>query len=238
MNRAAFTISAIIVAILLSYALHQALDVAPTEATMGNVQRIFYYHASSFAVAFALFGVNLIASVIYLARRHSPSAQAADAVAVAGAELGVIFCSIGLIDGMLWAKPVWGIWWTWDPRLTSTFVLWLIYVSYLMLRRLSESGQAPTLAAALAIFGFVDVPIVYMSIRWWRTQHPQPVIFGESGQSGLDPAMLKAFLINIAAFMCYGALLFWVRYKLERTRQELHEAQAVHSLELARMEVR
>src|SRR5436305_1354113 len=237
MNRAAFTFSAIIVAILLSYALHQALDVAPTEATMGNVQRIFYYHASSFAVAFALFGVNLIASVIYLGRRHSPSAQAADAVAVAGAELGVIFCSIGLIDGMLWAKPVWGIWWTWDPRLTSTFVLWLIYVSYLMLRRLSESGQAPTLAAALAIFGFVDVPIVYMSIRWWRTQHPQPVIFGEKG-SGLDPSMVPALLINLAAFLCYGALVFWVRYKLERARQELYEAQALHSIRLARAEAR
>ena len=236
MNRAAFTFSAVLVALLLSYALHQALDVAPTEATMGNVQRIFYYHASSFAVAFALFAVNLIASVFYLARRSTPSAPAADAVAVAGAEIGVIFCSIGLIDGMLWAKPVWGIWWTWDPRLTSTFVLWLIYVSYLLLRRLSESGQAPTLAAALAIFGFVDVPIVYMSIRWWRTQHPQPVIFGEKG-SGLDPAMVKAMLINILAFTLYGLLLLWIRYKLERTRQELHEAQAMRALELARAEV-
>src|SRR5690349_9828084 len=238
MNRAPFTFSAILVAILLSYALHQALDVAPTEATMGNVQRIFYYHASSFAVAFALFGVNLIASVFYLARRNTSSAPAADAVAVAGAELGVIFCSIGLIDGMLWAKPVWGIWWTWDPRLTSTFVLWLIYVSYLMLRRLSESGQAPTLAAALAIFGFVDVPIVYMSIRWWRTQHPQPVIFGEQGSSGLDPGMVPALLINLAAFLCYGALVFWVRYKLERARQELHEAQALQAIQLARAEAR
>src|SRR5438552_9338251 len=238
MNRAAFTLSAILVALLLSYGLHEALNVAPTEATMGNVQRIFYYHVPSYAAAFTMFAVNLLASIFYLARRRTASAAAADAVAVSAAELGVLFCSVGLMTGMLWAKPVWGIWWTWDARLTSTFVLWLIYVSYLMLRRLSESGEAPTLAAALAIFGFVDVPIVYMSIRWWRTQHPQPVIFGESGQSGLDPAMLKAFLINIAAFLCYGALLFWVRYRLERARQDLREAQAVHSLELARMEVR
>ena len=238
MNRTAFTLSAIVVAILLSYGLGEALQVAPTEATMGNIQRIFYYHVPSYAVAFTMFAINLLASIFYLVRRITPAASAADAVAVSAAELGVIFCSVGLMTGMLWAKPVWGIWWTWDARLTSTFVLWLIYVSYLMLRRLSAGDQAPTLAAVLAIFGFVDVPIVYMSIRWWRTQHPQPVIFGEQGQSGLDPAMTTALLINLAAFMCYGALVFWVRYKLERARQQLHEEQAFHSLEIARMEAR
>lgn len=238
MKRAVFTMSAVAVALLLSYGLREALQVAPTEATMGNIQRIFYYHVPSYATAFTMFAVNLVASVFYLVRRNTPSAAAADAAAVSAAELGVIFCSVGLLTGMLWAKPVWGIWWTWDARLTSTFVLWLIYVSYLMLRRLSMPGQAPTLAAVLAIFGFVDVPIVYMSIRWWRTQHPQPVIFGEQGQSGLDPTMLPALLINLAAFLCYGGLVFWVRYKLERARQELHEAQALQSIRLARAEAR
>ena len=237
MNRAAFTLSAIVVAILLSFGLREALQVAPTEATMGNIQRIFYYHVPSYATAFTMFAVNLLASIFYLARRSAPNAAAADAVAVSAAEVGVVFCTVGLMTGMLWAKPVWGIWWTWDARLTSTFVLWLIYVSYLMLRRLSAGDQAPTLAAALAVFGFVDVPIVYMSIRWWRTQHPQPVIFGEQG-SGLDPSMVPALLINMAAFLCYGALVFWVRYKLERARQSLHEAQALHSLALARAEAR
>ncbi|HEX6495986.1 MAG TPA: cytochrome c biogenesis protein CcsA [Acidobacteriaceae bacterium] len=236
MKQATFTMGAVLVAILLSYGLREALQVAPTEATMGNIQRIFYYHVPSYATAFTMFAVNLVASLVYLARRHTPQAAAADAVAVSAAELGVIFCSVGLLTGMLWAKPVWGIWWTWDARLTSTFVLWLIYVSYLMLRRLSAAGQAPTLAAALAVFGFVDVPIVYMSIRWWRTQHPQPVIFGEQGQSGLDPGMVPALLINLAAFLCYGALVFWVRYKLERARQELNEAQALKSIRLARAE--
>jgi len=238
MKRATFTLSAIGVAVLLSYGLRQALQIAPTEATMGNIQRIFYYHVPSYATAFTMFAINLVASIFYLVRRHTPAAMAADAVAVSAAELGVIFCSVGLLTGMLWAKPVWGIWWTWDARLTSTFVLWLIYVSYLMLRRLSTAGQAPTLAAALAVFGFVDVPIVYMSIRWWRTQHPQPVIFGEQGSSGLDPAMTTALLVNLAAFLCYGALVFWVRYKLERARQELHEAQALHTIQLARAEAR
>ena len=175
-NRTTFTLSAIVAAILLSYGLREALQVAPTEATMGNIQRIFYYHVPSYAVAFTMFAVNLLASIFYLVKRNTSHAAAADAVAVSAAELGVIFCSVGLMTGMFWAKPVWGIWWTWDARLTSTFVLWLIYVSYLMLRHLSAGDQAPTLAAALAIFVFVDVPIVYMSIRWWRTQHPQPVI--------------------------------------------------------------
>src|SRR4051795_6947372 len=222
MNRAIFTFSAIFVALLLSYGLHQALDVAPTEATMGNVQRIFYYHASSFAVAFAMFGVNLIASVFYLLRRKTSSALAADAIAVSAAELGVIFCSIGLMGGMLWAKPVWGIWWTWDARLTSTFVLWLIYISYLLLRRFSTADeQTPKLAAALAIFGFVDVPIVYMSIRWWRTQHPSPVI-GGGENSGLDPRMLHVLLWNFAAFAAYGLLIVSRRYQLERGRQQLN----------------
>ena len=238
MNRAAFTFSAVVIALLLSYGLHQALQVAPTEATMGNIQRIFYYHVPSYATAFTMFAVNLLASIVYLIRRGTPAAGPADATAVSAAELGVIFCSVGLMTGMLWAKPVWGIWWTWDARLTSTFVLWLIYVSYLMLRRLSSGDQAPTLAAVLAIFGFVDVPIVYMSIRWWRTQHPQPVIFGNPEQSGLDPKMATALYVNLVAFLCYGALVFWVRYKLERARQELHEAQALHSIQLARAEAR
>lgn len=237
MKSATFTLSAIGVAILLSFGLREALQVSPAEATMGNIARILYYHVASWATAFTMFAANLVASILYLVRRNNPSAMAADAVAASAAEVGVIFCSVGLMTGMLWAKPAWGIWWTWDARLTSTFVLWLIYVSYLMLRRLSVAGQAPTLAAALAIFGFIDVPIVYMSIRWWRTQHPQPVILGEPG-SGLDRSMVPALVINIVAFLCYGALVFWVRYKLERARQELHQAQAIEAIQLARAEAR
>src|SRR3954453_12200897 len=199
-----FIIYALVTLVLLSYGLNQALVVAPTEQTMGEIQRIFYYHVPSAWVAFLCFFANFGASIWYLATKCEKS----DAVAVATAEVGVVFNTVVLVTGPLWAKPVWGIWWTWDARLTSTFIMWLIYVSYLMLRRLAEGDQAPTLAAALAIFGFVDVPIVYMSIRWWRTQHPQPVFFGEAGQSGLDPAMLTALLVNIGAFLCYGAVVF------------------------------
>jgi heme exporter protein C len=130
-----------------------------------------------------------------------------------------------LVTGPIWARPVWGIWWTWDVRLTTTLVLWLIYVSYLVLRRFSAGGQTPVIAAVLAVFGFLDVPLVYLSIRFFRTQHPQPVI-GGGANSGLAPAMLYAFLANMIAFTCFGLLVLWLRYMLERTRQKLTDYQA------------
>ena len=123
--------------VLLSVGLYQAIWVAPTEATMGEIQRIFYYHFPSAIMALLFPYINFIASLVFLSTRNSnpPRAQAADALALASAEMTLIFCSIGLATGMLWARPVWGIWWTWDERLTSFLMLWLIYVSYLLLRR-------------------------------------------------------------------------------------------------------
>ncbi|MFZ3210374.1 MAG: cytochrome c biogenesis protein CcsA [Terriglobales bacterium] len=220
-----FKICAVITFLLLSYALYQGMWVAPREATMGDIQRIFYYHVPSAWTSFLCFFANFIASIIYLARRNLK----ADAFAVSTAEVGVVFCTVVLVTGPLWARPVWGIWWTWDARLTTTLVLWLIYVSYLILRRYSTGQATPTLAAALAIFGFLDVPIVYMSIRWWRTQHPQPVIAGGQG-SGLDPRMWTAVLWNWVAFMAFAALLIWVRYRLEIVRQQLDEAHALKAV--------
>src|SRR5271169_6041144 len=199
---------------LLAYSTYLALFVAPTEQTMGQVQRIFYYHVPSAWTAGVCFFVNFLASVVYLWKRN----VASDALAAASAEVGVTFCTIVLITGPLWARPVWGIWWTWDARLTTTLVLWLIYVSYLVLRRFASGGQTQVLAAALAIFGFVDVPIVYMSIRWFRTQHPSPVM-GGGENSGLDPAMLHVFPINLAAFTVLGILFVWLRYKLQMQEQ-------------------
>jgi heme exporter protein C len=220
----AFSIFALLTAILLSYALYEALVAAPTEQTMGNVQRIFYYHVPSAWTAFLLFTINFVASIWYLIRR-SPQA---DAVAVVTAEVGVVFCTVVLVTGPLWARPVWGIWWTWDVRLTSTLVLWLIYISYLMLRRLSTSGQTPVLAAALAVLGALDVPLVYFSIWIFRTQHPQPVI---GGGGSLDPRMWYVLLINWAAFLCFAALICWSRYRLEILQREVEEAQALETLE-------
>jgi heme exporter protein C len=218
-----FTVFALLTGLLLSYALYQALVVAPTEKTMGDVQRIFYYHVPSAWTAFLLFTINFVASVVYLIRRS----LAADALAVVSAEVGVVFCTVVLVTGPLWARPVWGIWWTWDVRLTSTLVLWLIYVSYLMLRRFSASGETPVLAAALAIFGALDVPLVYFSIWIFRTQHPQPVI---GGGGSIDPRMWHVLLINWAAFLCFALLICWSRYRLAVLKREVEEMQALEAL--------
>lgn len=211
--------------VLLGIAMYQAFYVAPTEQTMGDIQRIFYYHVPSAWTSFVFFFINFLASIWFLIKRR----PASDALALASAELGVVFCAIVLLTGPLWAKPVWGIWWTWDARLTTTLVLWLIYVSYLILRRFSEGGQTPVLAAALAIFGFLDVPIVYMSIRWWRTQHPQPVIGGGPG-SGIDPSMRQVLYTNWLLIMIVGAMLCYVRYKIARAEQEAETAAAMQSV--------
>jgi heme exporter protein C len=218
-----FPILAILTAGLLSYALYEALIAAPTEQTMGDVQRIFYYHVPSAWTAFILFFVNFFASIVYLIRR----ATKADIVALVTAEVGVIFCTVVLVTGPIWARPVWGIWWTWDLRLTLTLVLGLIYVSYLVLRRFSSSGQTPLLAAVLAVFGALDVPLVYFSFWFFRTQHPQPVI---GGGGSIDPRMLHVLLINWAAFSCFAALVCWSRYRLEMLQREVDETLALEAL--------
>ena len=210
----------------LAFAAYEALIVAPTEQTMGNVQRIFYYHVPSAWTAFLLFFANFLASVVYIWKRNA----AADAIAAATAEVGVVFCTVVLVTGPIWARPVWGIWWTWDARLTTTLVLWLIYVSYLVLRRYSTGSQTALLAAALAIFGFVDVPIVYMTIRWFRTQHPAPVI-GGGENSGLDPSMWPPLLWNWLAFSMLAIILVVVRYRLQRMEEDVEQQHAQAALQ-------
>jgi heme exporter protein C len=218
-----FPILAVLTGALLSYALYEALVVAPTEQTMGDVQRIFYYHVPSAWTAFILFFINFFASILYLIWRTNK----ADIVALVTAEVGVVFCTVVLVTGPIWARPVWGIWWTWDLRLTLTLVLWLIYVSYMVLRRFSSSGQTPLLAAVLAVFGALDVPLVYFSIWFFRTQHPQPVI---GGGGSIDPRMLHVLLINWLAFSCFAALVCWSRYRLEVLRREVDETLALEAL--------
>ena len=166
-------------------------------------------------------------AVAYFLIRNFFSVEAVDSLAVTTAEVGVVFCTVVLITGPLWARPVWGIWWTWDVRLTSTLVLWLIYVSYLILRRFSSSGQTPVMAAALAVFGALDVPLVYFSIWIFRTQHPQPVI---GGGGSIDPRMMHVLLMNWLAFLCFAYLVCWSRYRLEIMKREVEEAQALESL--------
>jgi len=219
----AFPILSVLTAILLSYALYEALVGAPTEQTMGNVQRIFYYHVPSAWTTFLLFFVNFGASIFYLIKRR----PAADIVALVSAEVGVVFLTVNLVTGPIWARPVWGIWWTWDWRLTSTLVLWLIYVSYLFLRRFSSSGQTPLLAAALAVLGALCAPFVYFSIWIFRTQHPQPVM-GDGGS--IDPRMLNVLLLNWLAFSCFAFLVCWSRYRLETLQRDVDHSHALESL--------
>jgi len=219
-----FPILSIITAILLAYALYQALVVAPTDALQGDVYRIIYYHVPSAWTAFLLFLINFVASIVYLIRRN----QKADMLALVSAEVGVVFCTVVLVTGPLWARPVWGIWWApGDIRLTSTLVLWLIYVSYLVLRRFSSGSQTQMLAAALAVFGALDVPLVYFSIWFFRTQHPQPVI---GGGGSMDPRMLHVLLLSWLAWLCFGFLVCWSRYRLEVLHREVEEAHAMQSL--------
>jgi heme exporter protein C len=169
----------------------------------------------------------MIPALYFLIGNFFPG-QEVDVLAVTAAEVGVVFCTIVLITGPLWARPVWGIWWApGDIRLTSTLVLWLIYVSYLVLRRFSDSAQTQKLAAVLAVFGALDVPLVYFSIWFFRTQHPQPVI---GGGGSMDPRMLHVLLINWMAFLCFAFLVCWSRFRLERLRREVDEAEALESL--------
>jgi heme exporter protein C len=199
--------------------LYMIFRYAPEEMTMGEVQRIFYLHVSCAWPALMGFIIIFVASIIYLMKRSQP----ADELAHATAEVGFIFCTCVLVTGPLWAKPAWGIWWTWDPRLTLTFLLWLLYVAYLMLRSyLVNPGRAANLCAVVGIIGFVDVLIDYMAIRWWRTQHPQPVIMG-GANSGLDPRMLTTLLVGVGVFTILFFLLVRVRLRLARMRRELSE---------------
>jgi heme exporter protein C len=163
----------------------------------------------------------------FLIGKYFPG-KSLDLLAVTAAEVGVVFCTIVLITGPIWARPVWGIWWApGDIRLTSTLVLWLIYVSYLVLRRFSDSAQTQKLAAVLAVFGALDVPLVYFSIWFFRTQHPQPVI---GGGGSMDPRMLDVLLISWMAFLCFAFLVCWARYRLEWLRREVDEAEALETL--------
>ncbi|MGA2350039.1 MAG: cytochrome c biogenesis protein CcsA [Terracidiphilus sp.] len=229
MKKLAIGLYATLTVALLAWGFYQAIYVAPVDAMQGEIFRIIFYHVPSFAAAFTFFSVSFLGSIGFLSfRRSRPEwAQIADAWALAGAEVGVVFCTVGLTTGPLWGRRAWGIWWTWDARLTTTLVLWLIYVSYLLLRRFAAGPQMQTLAAVLGIFGALDVPIVYMANRWWRTQHPAPV-FGGSEDSGMAPVMVHVLLWNMLAWMAWGVLIVMLRYHVERQHQKF-AAQEAHA---------
>lgn len=205
-----------IVAAAMVTALYFAFIFAPTEATMGDVQRIFYFHVPSAWAAFLAFGVVFVASIQWLRTKE----QKWDEMAVSATEVGIVFCTIALLTGSIWAKPTWGTWWDWDPRLTTTLILWLIYVSYLMLRTTVENpARRASLSAVVGIVGFIDVPVVFMSIRWWRTIHP--VVLGTGGFD-MAPPMVITLMVCLAAFSLLFCHFLRLRMSLERQRGEVH----------------
>ena len=198
-------------------AMFAAFIFAPTEATMGIVQRIFYFHVPAGITSYVAFLTVGVGSIMFLFSRDSKW----DRLAYCSAEVGVVFAGANILMGMLWAKPVWGIWWTWDMRLTLQLLLALIFVSYLMLGAyVADPTKRASLQAVFGILGSVDVPINYMAIRWWRTQHPAPVIAGGDG-SGADPAIALALAVSMAAFLLLFVFLLRKRLAVERTDQQV-----------------
>ena len=184
---------------------------APYESTMGLVQKIFYYHFPSWMAMFAAVFVSGAASVVFLATGR----KRADAVAVAAAELVVVFGLIGLLTGPLWGIKAWGVWWAWDPRGTSALVLWLVFQSYLLLRRFGGPGSE-RLAAAVALFGMCNVPFVYWSVNLWRTLHPKTTVV-----SSLPVSMGLPLWLSTLAFLGLFAVLLALRTRLENSRAQL-----------------
>lgn len=201
-------------------ALWLVFAVVPTEAQMGVVQRIFYFHVGSAWVAFASFFVVAGASVAYL---RSGSAGA-DRLAAAAAEVGVLFCTLVLVTGPIWARPIWGVWWTWDPRLTMTVILWVIYASYLVLRAFGgEDDAVRRWAAVLGIVGVLDIPIIRYSARLLPGIHPVVINRPEGGSGLPDPSMRIALLVASVALTLLAVWLVTLRMRMQRAADELTE---------------
>nr|WP_268235306.1 cytochrome c biogenesis protein CcsA [Silvibacterium dinghuense] len=225
---------AVVTMAVLANGFRVAMYVVPADRDQGDLSRILYYHVPTWCGMAIFFAINLLCSIVYLVVRQSNRSLAlrADALAVSSAEMGVVYCLIGMATGSIWGKAAWGIWWTWDARLTTTLILWLIYIAYLLLRRFASGPEMRTLAAVLAIFGYADIPIVYMTTRWFRTQHPAPVFFG-GPNTGLDPSMLPALFWNMAGWIMWGCLIVSLRYAAEIRAQRGAESAAVAALEAA-----
>lgn len=195
-------------------ALYAIFLYAPVEKTMGLVQKIFYIHVPSAFLAFLGFFITFIASILYLYKRDHKW----DVAAFCSAEIGVIFCTIVLITGPIWAKPIWNVWWTWDPRLTTTLILWFIYISYLMLRRSVKESQQGNFSAVFGIIGFVNVPITFLAIRLWRSIHP--VLITSRGINISTP-MKHTLALTFLAFCLLFFYLLKSRIKLEKMKMEI-----------------
>jgi heme exporter protein C len=206
----------ILVSVLLMLAaLYMVFIFVPTDAETGIVQRIFYFHVPLAWIAFLAFFIVFGCSIMYLWKRDKKW----DVLASSSAEVGLVFTTLFLLTGSIWAKPIWGVWWTWDSRLTSSLILWLIYLAYFIIRSyISEEQRRARFAAIVGIIGFIDVPIIALAITLWRTQHPGPVIF----EGGLVPEMVWTLLVSIAAFTSLFVMLFSYRTLIKQDEDELN----------------
>jgi heme exporter protein C len=202
------------------------ISVLPDETNQGQIFRIIFFHVPAAIAAMTGSAVALVASVLFLVKKDSFY----DSLAVAVTEVGLAFLAVNLVTGSIWARVIWGVWWAWDPRLTSALVCWVLYAGYLILRQaLEEPTQRATFAAVYSIFAFTDVPIVYFSIRWWRTLHPQPVFFSKNGSFPADWG--TAVLVNLLALFLFYAVLTMIRLRQEQAQREIdYLRRTVHAM--------
>jgi heme exporter protein C len=210
----------ILVTMLAITTLYGAFFYAPREKVMGDIQRIFYFHASAGLVCFFAFLVTFVASIAYLITRR----RVWDTIGHASAEAGLLMCTIVLLTGPLWARPVWGTYWTWEARLTTTLILWLMYAAYLLVRRYTDDpDQQARFAAVVGIVAFLDVPIVYWSVKLWRGHHP--LVLKVSGGGGLEQSMQYVFLSGVITYVALWGCLMALRVPLGRQEDALRELQ-------------
>src|SRR5437879_9793492 len=202
--------------VALAAGLVAGVGLAPREVTQGNVQRIMYLHVPSVWVAYVAFAVVFVASIAYLAKR----ADAADRLAHASAEVGVVFTGVTIATGSIWGKPTWGTWWTWDARLTSVSIMFVIYLGYLLLRAMIEDRErAARFAAVLGIVAALAIPLVHFSVYWWRTLHQPPPLL-RPGSTPMDAMLVAALTINLIAFTLLSAYFVAKRVRLLKREQE------------------
>ena len=209
---------ALITGVMMLVDLYLIFMVAPTDSVLGHVQRVFYFHVPIAVMSFLAFFVVFVCSVMFLIKRTPKW----DAIAHASAEVGVVFVTLALITGIIWARPIWNTWWTWEPRLTTTLILWLIYVAYLMVRSYAPTqAKGAIYAAVMGIVGFVDVPIVYYSVVWWRSIHPSPVVGPFAQADALDGTMALILLYSFITFLFFFAYMVMERMELRKTEEEV-----------------
>lgn len=193
----------------------------PADKRLGIVQKIFYFHLASAWTAFLAFFIVFLLGIIYLINRNIQI----DLLASASAEIGILFTTMVLITGSLWGRSSWNVWWTWEPRLTTTLILWFIYIAYFLIRdSIEEPEKAARISSVYGIIGFIDVPIVFMSIRWWRSRL-HPVVFGENqggNRGGLDQDMLFTLLVSLAVFTILFLILLYLSYKQKILESEIN----------------